>query len=697
MRRLALASMVAAIVTRSANADGPQTVTLRALFPKEAEVTIEKPGVSRLPLPPEVLSACRPDLSDLRLLDSSGNEMAFLLDGGVDPNAKVKVVESAGAMVVDVNRKELRREEGPTIYREEYQLAVPEVPSGAGQWQIVVKTARPRFVRRLNVSVVEGDGALTSLVENASLFRLPELPDASKEHVSFPLPAFSGSRLAVAIEGEDDAYLAPAFELTASRAIETARPLVVPLEEVGRHAAEGRTVIELSRPPGLVPDLLKVETTTPWFQRPVVVRDRVHDNDGALLGSTEVFRFRDVPGVESLEVPLSRAGGERLSVEISDGDSPPLEGLAFSAIVRQPALIFFAAEAREGTAAAFLLFGGGRAGRPRYDLSGRLPAPGERLRGSDAAMAAYLHDASHVALAHLGDVRANAMFDESPALAFAMRPGVAVDRRLYTHRRELAVAPSPDGVARLRLSAEEASVARDDLADVRVVDASGRQWPYLIGALPAAEERDIPVEREANAERTSRYHLRLPASPIRIEMLTLETDEGFVDRPFRIIATHSLDAETKEQIATSGRLIRRSRDRLPIKISLSGERIESLELVIEDGNEAPLRFTSVRARIRVPEVLITVPAGDYALLLGNARDERPRYDLEAVREVVSTVTSAAVAPGMLRKNPDYSARAGLSLRAGLDTLFFWIVLGAAVVVLGSITLRLARSTPPTNG
>ena len=47
------------------------------------------------------------------------------------------------------------------------------------------------------------------------------------------------------------------------------------------------------------------------------------------------------------------------------------------------------------------------------------------------------------------------------------------------------------------------------------------------------------------------------------------------------------------------------------------------------------------------------------------------------------MTSAAVAPGTLQKNPDYSARAGLSLRSGLDTLFFWIVLGAAVVVLGS--------------
>ncbi len=697
MRRPTLALIIAAILARGADADAPRPVTLRALFPKEAEVAIEKPGVSRLPLPPEVLSACRPDLSDLRLLDSSGNEMAFLLDSGVDPNAKVEVVESAEATVVDVNREEIRREEGPTIYREAYQLTVPGVAPGAGQWQIVVKTARPRFVRRLDVSVVEGDGTMTSLVENASLFRLPELPGASKEHVSFPLPAFSGSRLAVALEGEDGAYLAPAFELRASRAIETARPLIVPLEEVGRHGAEGRTVIELSRPPGLVPDLLKIETTTPWFQRPVVVRDRVHEVDGALLGSTELFRFRDVPGAESLEVPLSRAGGERLSVAIADGDSPPLEGLTFSAIVRQPSLIFFAAGAGEGTGAALLVFGGGRAGLPRYDLSGNLPAAGERLRGSNAAMAAYLHDASRVGLAHLGDVRANAMFDASPALAFAMRPGVAVDRRLYTHRREFAVAPSPDGVARLRLSAEEASVARDDLADLRVVDASGRQWPYLVGDLPAAEERDIPVERETNDERVSHYRLRLPASPIRIETLTLETDEAFIDRSFRAVAIRPADSEKKQRIAASGRLVRRSRDRSPIKVSLSGGRIESLELVIEDGNEAPLRFTSIRGRVRVPELLITVPAGDYALLLGNARDERPRYDLEAVREVVSTVTSAAVAPGTLQKNPDYSVRAGLSLRAGLDTLFFWIVLGAAVVVLGSITLRLARSTPPTNG
>jgi hypothetical protein len=144
MRQLALAVVVVAVVARGASADAPQPVTLRALFPKEAEVTIEKPGVSRLPLPPEVIGACRPDLSDLRLLDSSGNEMAFFLDSGVDPKAKVEVIESAEATVVDVDREEIRREDGPTIYREAYQLTVPGAAPGGGQWEIVVKTASPR-------------------------------------------------------------------------------------------------------------------------------------------------------------------------------------------------------------------------------------------------------------------------------------------------------------------------------------------------------------------------------------------------------------------------------------------------------------------------------------------------------------------------------------------------------------------------
>src|SRR5437879_1193287 len=58
MRRFALCCTIAAvIIVGNANADESRPVTLRALFPKEAEVTVEQPGVARLPLPPEVLGA----------------------------------------------------------------------------------------------------------------------------------------------------------------------------------------------------------------------------------------------------------------------------------------------------------------------------------------------------------------------------------------------------------------------------------------------------------------------------------------------------------------------------------------------------------------------------------------------------------------------------------------------------------------
>src|SRR5262245_32734876 len=61
-------------------ADEP--VELRRLFPQEAEVTGGGAPLSRLVLPTEVLSACRPDLSDLRLFNARDKEVPFLVDAG---------------------------------------------------------------------------------------------------------------------------------------------------------------------------------------------------------------------------------------------------------------------------------------------------------------------------------------------------------------------------------------------------------------------------------------------------------------------------------------------------------------------------------------------------------------------------------------------------------------------------------------
>ena len=70
--------------------------------------------------------------------------------------------------------------------------------------------------------------------------------------------------------------------------------------------------------------------------------------------------------------------------------------------------------------------------------------------------------------------------DPAPVLAFAMRPGADLDAAPYRHRRRLEVQPSPSGLAAVALPAADLALLRPDLADLRIVDEDGAQWPYLL-------------------------------------------------------------------------------------------------------------------------------------------------------------------------------------------------------------------------
>ena len=54
---LVAASLLAATVRAGEPPD------LRRLFPQERDIFIERDGLTRVPVPPDVLAACRPDLS----------------------------------------------------------------------------------------------------------------------------------------------------------------------------------------------------------------------------------------------------------------------------------------------------------------------------------------------------------------------------------------------------------------------------------------------------------------------------------------------------------------------------------------------------------------------------------------------------------------------------------------------------------
>lgn len=654
------------------------------LFPKEADVFVRDARLARLPLPPDVLAACRPDLSDVRLFDREGKEAPFLVDRGGAPGVTLAETRTVTPRVSDVRRWHETRANEPQRAREEYALAVPaEAPTDA-PWELVVSTTRPEFTRRITVSGAGEDGRPRLLVEDAPLVRIP-----GTEHTRVPLPAGVRGVLSVVITGDEPEFLEPRFTLQAERTLGPGGTLAaVPLAPRPAAGAPGTTVLEVERPAGIVPKRLRVETDTPAFDRRVTVWDVRPGGPDVRLGAGRVLRVGTTTPLVQADVEIAAASGPRLRIEIADGDSPPLQNLRLQALYAPPSLVVLLAPNGDAPAGV-LRFGGGRVAAPDYDLAALLPdLP---ATGMDARVAGRLYDPAELGTAHLGPVRPNPAFDDAPALAFAMRPGTVVDARTYAWRRALPIPDAREGLVRVLLAPEDAARLRPDLADVRVVDAERRQWPYLLE--PGAAQAWLPLAVGAPATRDGRTRWRLTpsATPLATRELRLDVDTPFFDRPARVLVR---EADGRERVLASEALVRDARRPEPIVVRLPDVRVDALTLEVEDGDEAPLALRGAAVRVAVPALFVAAPAGSYTLLLGDPDATAPRYDVARARDVVLAVPATEATAGPAETNPELSEAARLTARGRprrwLEQTAVWAVLLLAVAVLGVLTFRAAR-------
>jgi len=724
---------------------------LATLFPSRAPIVVEADGSSspdgeagaggglvRLLLPPEVLGACRSDLSDLRILDADGHEVPYLVDTGRGPDLAVRVLELRTPRILGADRTTRDPDRGdggtPALLTESYTLAAPpEAPTGQG-WDLVLLTSRPRFVRALVVTA--GGSGSDDVLAEGSVFRLapsvggPTAESGRRERLRIALPERLPSRLTVTLSGEEATFLEPGFRYERSRRIPGEDRARVPLTALdGRDGSgastgaerSGRTILVLDRPRGLVPGALVLDTATAAFSRRVEVWDEGPGASDRPLGAATLYRvpapsWMDAP-IEERSVPIATPRGDRLRVVIDDGDSPPLEALAVRAALRRPALVFSPGRSGSGdtsseagtetwTRAGTLLFGGGRAFRPHYDLQGLLPAlnpGGAPVQGQAAEIAERLVDPALLAHAHLGAIEPNPRFDPRPALAFAHHPGAPIEARRFRYRRSLSVTPSDDGLARLTLSPADLAQARPDLADLRIVGSGGgseedepRQWAYLLEPGAARDRQPLPIERHDGDEPgTSIYDFTLPATPATLDRIVLDSSAPYFDRPFTLRATVAAPqgangAKTREIVLASGRLQRRVGDPRPVTLAFTPTRMERLALEVDDGSDAPLALDRAEGRLPVPTLYFPAPQGDYALLLGDPDATSPSYELTRARPLVLAVASAPADAGPLNDNPAYSRAAGLFAGRGVQRLLLWGALVAAVLILGFFTLRLAR-------
>jgi hypothetical protein len=636
---------------------------LERVFPREAAIeTSAASGLARLPLPLEVLSEVRADLSDVRIFDASGQLVPFAVDTASRPLVtRGERVQYASAKPIAAERHTERRAGLDATCHESFTLKRPDVLPVSGSWDLVLESRVSGFVRDIRVRAPK---AATPLARG-TVFRL-EYP--LREGRRLALPADLPASIEVEIEGEGTC-LEPVLAFESSRWPAAFRELESELSVVESHRESDRTVLTLRRPAGLYPSRLRVSTTTRTFHRSIEARDVSPAAGRRLLGAAAVFRVGNLPGVEALEVPLdSDDASEELELSVEDGDSPSLDSLRVFAVVEQPSLIF------EAGADRVLRFGGGRSRPPRFDLSRFVGTEAGRRIGEDARLAD----------ARLGPIAESPRFSAAPALDYLRHAGPELDVRRFSHRRPLLLATAAEGSSHLRLGADELSRSRPDLADLRIADADGRQWPYLVERNDSTIDVDLAVTADPRTSTESRFRFALPATPLELDALSLDTTARYVDRAVEL---HAVTEAGESVVLQRGRLTRRPGDGDPLRLTFSPIRVRSLELVVRDGNDAALAFDRATARAASADLFVVAPPGEYWLLSGNPELEAPRYEMSAARDLVLALPVAEIGSSTLEKNPRYQP----PRRFHPSEAVLWLSIVLAVLVLGGLTLRLART------
>jgi hypothetical protein len=353
-------------------------------------------------------------------------------------------------------------------------------------------------------------------------------------------------------------------------------------------------------------------------------------------------------------------------------------------VVDNPVLVFsLPGQSSDAT----LYFGGGRAHRPQYDLEALDPGRLTPTAGETAPAALAVLDPARANAAELGEIERNPGYDPAPVLAFAIHPGAELDRSPYSHLRRLRVAPSAEGLARIRLQPEDLAILRPDLADLRIVDANGHQWAYLRQRSASAAVVQAEIAAHETEDHVSRYQIEIPSGPLTIHRVDLEVAAPYYDRDFTL--TGLIDGDT-ERVLASGRLVRQVGDSRPATVASPPTRVTGLRLEVVDGDDAPLVFGRVEVQTRVPDLYMAAEKGDFDLLLGFPEAEAPVYELERVRSMILAVPAAEVAASDLEPNPDYDSSRRLFGSSSTQKLALWIALSIAVVVLVTLTYRAAR-------
>jgi hypothetical protein len=296
-----------------------------------------------------------------------------------------------------------------------------------------------------------------------------------------------------------------------------------------------------------------------------------------------------------------------------------------------------------------------------------------------------------LAAALVGASAAAIVLAQQPELGAPLNPSDFAFQRSIPDGRPGAVAlvVDPLTLAHSRGPAER-------FADVRILDGSQRQVPYVVEhrddpmVVPLTAERaDPPASAPGAAKRAnlSSYRLKLPCANLPAAEIAIETSARVFQRGVQVAVVRPADRRSRNarlEIITSTTWGHVSNEEPADALTLGIAPGDSSELwlSIDEGDNSVLPITAVRLLLPSYRLRFYRPARSSLMLVYGRSDLlAPRYDLALVSHDLLNAEATAVNP--LDERQTKPAR-----RTLLSPVQFWIFLSIAVVVLVALIVRL---------
>ena len=628
---------------------------------------VARTGLIKLSLPAGTIDAARSGLEDLRIFDSTGREVPYLIE---------RLVRSTAAVF------------GPKKFSVSLsgQATVITLETGSSQTldALILETPAVGFIKAVTVEGSTDQLTWRPLASGQPIFKQPN--GANQLRVEFPEGSWPFLRVTV-----DDrrAEAIPFTGATLHAAPEGAAPSEpLPVTITDRTESDGQTRLTLDLgATHLTLASLRIETAEPLFTRSVTLAARQVAENAITereLARDTIYRV-DIEGfkrAERLDLPLDLAvEGRELLVLIDNADSQPLQIFAVRATRRPVFAVFLAQQAGPYQ----VVTGNPRCAAPRYDLTG--------LRETLASAPSV-----PIAALSLSALVANPSYRPTESLPEIQDLGTALDTAEWGYRKTVKLARA--GVQQLDLDLDVLARADATFHDLRLL-RDGKQRPYILERTSISRKL-VPEISSANDPKhatVSRWKIKLPHTNLPITRLTAISTTPLFRRQVTLYEQPADERGEKydRQLGHATWVRTPPATKTPLELIVDVRPMTDI-LILETDNtdNPPIDLANFQFFYPVTRVLFKAPLDPSTYLYyGNSDVAFPQYDLDLIapRLLAEEKSGAALtAEEPLKK----SGVRELFQISSTKSIIFWVALTVVVLVLLVVIAKLLPKSPPAS-